>query len=201
MTYAVCVEPGVDEATAAHFWSLYRASFEPLRTRAAARHIFSREEFYESLHDPAVLKYIGRDQDGVVQGLGTMSTDLSALPWISPDYFAARFPDQYASQKIYYVGIVLVHPEHQGGELFPLTMRTMLGRAQQEGAIGAFDVCRFNDEVVGLPRKLQAAVDGVAGRVQVLDVQTYYSVTFDAPQAEAAASQPTDRPWPLRGRR
>ena len=37
MSYTIGVEPGVDDATTAEFWAVYRASLDPLRTRAAAR--------------------------------------------------------------------------------------------------------------------------------------------------------------------
>ena len=177
--YTVGVEPAIGGATQAHYWSVYRASLESLRTRAAARHIYTQEEFVAELQNPAVLKYVGRDVEGVVQGMGMMSTDLNALPWINPDYFAARFPRHYATQRIYYCGIVLVHPDHQGGALFAQLMNAMLTRIGEEAAVGAFDVCRFNDETVGLPDKIRSVVKGNAGRVELLDVQSYYAICFD----------------------
>ena len=43
----------------------------------------------------------------------TLTRHLESVPWISPDYFAARYPEQWARNAIYYMGFVLAHPRNR----------------------------------------------------------------------------------------
>jgi hypothetical protein len=98
----------LDEPTARMFWELYVTAFGPLRTRAAQRQVLHEDEFYEEMNDPRVWKYVVYDSSGQPVGLSTLTKHLDAITWISPEYYAARYPQHYARQAVYYLGFALV---------------------------------------------------------------------------------------------
>lgn len=177
--------PGVSVEMSLHphhqepFYELYLKAFAPLRTLAPARQVLHRDEFLEEMADPRVMKYVAWDADGTPVALTTLTSDLSTVPWISPEYFAARYPEQSARRAVYYLGFALAQPGRRSTTGFRQILIAILQKLAREKAVCAYDMCGFNNDTVGLAQHLET-VSGrlVDGFVEVLDTQTYYGATF-----------------------
>ena len=164
---------------AEEFLAIYRSAFRPLERLAPARQSLTDDEFAMEMVDERVLKFIAFDKEGQAVGLGTMATELSAVPWISPAYYEARFPDYFARGAIYYFGSLLVRAERQGGPWATVLLTEMSKRVLADAAIAAFDCCAYNVNVLRLP-ELIATVGHRLGRVETmeLDPQQYFAYVF-----------------------
>jgi GNAT superfamily N-acetyltransferase len=161
----------------ADFYAVYVAAFDPLRTRAAARHMLTAEEFRAEMTDERIDKYVVRDEAGAIIALGTLATDLAAIPWISPEYFAAHYPEQLARGAVYYLGYTLVKPEHARTGAYRLIMDHLERRCSEDRAVCGYDVCAYNDaRTIG--RRSASLAESWGARVDQLDVQTYYAASF-----------------------
>ncbi|MFV2021364.1 hypothetical protein [Micromonospora sp. LOL_023] len=158
-------------------WQLYTSAFDELRTAAVQRHVMHRAEFDEVLSDKRVLKYLGRDPQRTdqVAALATFTNELDSLPLISPDYFAHRWPDLYAQQRIWYIGFFAIHPQSRGSGLFEAVIADMWQRVAATNGIAALDICRRNDEI-GLGRAIQQTLMSLTEgmRASKMDEQTYW---------------------------
>lgn len=159
------------------FLSIYRAAFDPLKTKSPARQWLTDEEFLDEMSDPAVLKFVARAQDGdEIVAMSLMATDLSTVPWISEPYFAAKYPEHYGDGKIFYIGVLLVRPERQGGPWAKYLLDHMFHFFGEVHGIGCFDCCLFNVETVRLPELIERAAHPMIDvEWEVLDRQTYYA--------------------------
>jgi GNAT superfamily N-acetyltransferase len=156
----------------------YVAAFGPLRTRAAARHLLSREEFAAEMADERIEKYVARTGDGTPIGLATLTADLSAVPWVSPEFYAARYPEHAARGALLYLGYTLVHPDHEKQGVFARIAARIVRRCHEARAVCAFDVCGYNDDVHGIARSIAALSRSLPVKVETVDVQTYYGAVF-----------------------
>lgn len=163
-------------------WRLYSEAFDELRVVAVQRHVFYRSEFDEIMDDPRVEKLIAVDADGVMRGVSTATNDLTAMPLISPDYFAARWPAAYAAHRVFYIGFVAVHPFAHGTGVFLQLVHEMVDRLSHRGGIVAMDMCTRNADVL----RLADAVDRIVrssvpeARHLRLDAQSYHAFEFPA---------------------
>jgi len=163
----------ISAETARELHELYRASFGELETRAAARQLVEEREFIAEVTDPRIDKYVVRDEAGAVVGLTTLTDDLSAVPWISPAYFAARFPDQAARGALHYLGFTLVRGDRRRDQVFRAMIAEVTARMIPIRGVVAWDMCRLRQEQ-GLRTGIDAMLK-VFGDVEtvVLDEQTY----------------------------
>ena len=159
-------------------WAMYRAAFEPLRTRAATRHVMYEDEFAAAMRDPRLEKHVGFDRAGRPVGMALLTRDLRAIPWISPEFFEHRHPEEAARRAVLYIGFILVHPDLQGGLLFHRLIKPIAGtEAAAERGVVAFDMCTFNADVIRLPDAILRAIRRyTAAADQVEDVQTFYAL-------------------------
>ncbi|CAM2758521.1 hypothetical protein KV203_09430 [Skermania piniformis] len=160
------------------FWDLYEIAFGPLRTRAAARHVLYKDEFWEEMTDSRILKYVAWSADGEPLGLTTLTNTLEAVPWISPEYFTSRYPDHAARDALYYLGFTLVTQSARHTDAFRMMAQAMMDRLVAEQAVAFCDICSFN-----VSRGHARAINSIMqshGAVEVgrLDQQNYYSATF-----------------------
>ena len=81
--------------------------------RAAARQVLTRGEFFDQMEDHRVDKYVAWEKRTSPIGMITLTRHLESVPWISPEYFAARYPEQWARNAIYYLGFTLAHPRNR----------------------------------------------------------------------------------------
>ena len=165
----------VDSDIAEALWDLYAISFEPLQHRAAARQLISRADFDLEVLDPRVTKYIARIGTGRIVGFCTLSNDLTTVPWISPEFYQARYPSHSARRAVFYCGIAVVHPDARSTRAFA-EMVSAFGRdiAAADGILAA-DMCRFNVDVVQLTRTVSSMMERAWGSAKLveLDSQMY----------------------------
>lgn len=175
----VTFETTVADDVAERFWALYLEAFEPLRTRAAARHVLYREEFDEEMRDPRILKLLAHDRHGEAVGLTTLATDLVAVPWVSPEFFAERYPEHAARGAVWYIGFTLAHPGRRATRTFMDMIDVLVAHLAEHRVVCAYDVSRFNDDSLrfaeNLRRRLERTQDVT---VETVDRQTYYATTF-----------------------
>jgi hypothetical protein len=164
---------------AEEFLHIYRSAFLPLERLAPARQSLTDDEFMMEMRDERVLKFVCNDREEDTVALGFMAADLAVVPWISPPYYAARFPDHYARGAIYYFGSLLVRPDRQGGSWATMLLTEMSKQVMANSAIAAFDCCAYNIRVLRLP-ELIATVGQRLGRVETveLDSQQYFAYVF-----------------------
>ena len=62
------------------------------------------------MEDQRIDKYVAWEGDGEPIGIITVTRHLDAVPWISPEYYADRYPEQWARNAVYYLGFTLAHP-------------------------------------------------------------------------------------------
>jgi hypothetical protein len=182
----ITVEHAISDDAIAAFYRMYAAAFDPLRTKAAARHLLTVEEFAAEMTDERIDKYVVWGDGDRPLGLATLATDLSAVPWISPEYFSACYPEHMSRGAVYYLGFTLVDPGHEREGVFALIAARVVRRLSQARAVCAFDVCGYNDDVHQIGRSITALSRSLDVNVDTLDVQTYYAAAFSGPRRKAA---------------
>jgi hypothetical protein len=172
-------EPLVTGSAAESLYQLYRRAFDPLRKRAAARHVLSKSEFLEQMADARIDKYLAWEDEAMPVGVITLTRDLAAIPWISPEYYTACYPDHWARNAIYYLGYILINPAVRRTGFLETITRLVAEPMSAERAVIVYDVCAYNDQVLGFS-KLIAETLGRCSNSQPkeLDTQVYYGVDF-----------------------
>lgn len=178
--------PGVSVELTIHpdhrerFYAMYLDLFAPLRTRAPGRQVLHRSEFLDEMADPRVLKYVAWNAVGEPVALSTLTADLATVPWISEEYFADRYPEQYARRAVYYWGFAISQGDLHSTFPFRQILVAIITKMERERAVVAYDICGFNNVQLRFAAHLQAVggryVDATA---EVLDTQTYYGAAFD----------------------
>lgn len=169
------VEGRVDDATADRFYKLYLDTFGELATKAVARQVLHEHEFMEEMTDPRVEKYLAWTPEGEAVGMCTLTRHLETVPWISPDYFAHNFPEHTARGAVYYLGFILVAEEYRRSRLFVELVRRAAGTVAENRAVCAYDICSYNNDVVGLGHATEILLRRLFNfDIQTIDNQTYY---------------------------
>ena len=195
MTTARRPEPGTDIWTAGGPWRftretvltgapakalyrLYRPAFEPLKVRSAARQVLTRSEFLDQMRDERIDKYVAWENGSEPIGMITLTRDLESVPWISPEYFAARYPDHWARNAVYYLGIILAHPRNHTARFLDTIVRLSLEPLANNRALIAYDMCHYNASR-RLAERVADVVRQYAGiEAEELDRQLYFGVNF-----------------------
>ncbi|NAZ87464.1 hypothetical protein [Kineococcus indalonis] len=161
-------------------WEVYRQAFEPLEVLAVERHLMSRAEFDAVGADERVDKHVVLDEDGRVRAFGTLTAHFAAMPLLSEPFFAHRWPEHHAQRRLWYVGCVCVDPARRGDGLLPALMTSMCRVVGEEGGLAVLDVCRHNEEEVGLVGAIDRVLDAVApgARATRLDAQAFWAWEF-----------------------
>jgi hypothetical protein len=174
----VTIERSVAPDRIDHFYRFYRAAFEPLRPRAAARHVFTRDEFAAEMRDERIDKYVAWDS-GAAVGLTTLTDDLDSLPWIEPAFYLERHPRQAARRAVYYLGYTLVDPDPRAHtfQAFRSMAHALLERVAAQHGVLAYDVSGYNTEgQVG--RMITSLLRRFGARVEAADTQVFYTAEF-----------------------
>lgn len=175
------------------FAELYEAAFGALRTRSMARQVLTEEEFGAQMLNPDVRKYVAWTADGEPVGMCVVTTDLTTVPWISPEYFAARYPSHWERRAIWYINFLLAHPSQRHGRFLDHIVDVGVGELVASGAICAYDMCAYNDAELGLSRRVAESFRRTTGATSMLsDTQNYYTVDFSAGASGPAEPGPTD---------
>ena len=126
-------------------WHLYTEAFAELRQLAVQRHVMHRAEFDDVMRDDRVEKYVALADDGTLAGLSTLTNDLDAMPLISPDYFAHRWPDRYAERRIWYLGFIAIAADQRRSGVFEAMIERMWRVVRANAGIAALDLCARNE--------------------------------------------------------
>lgn len=187
----VTIETAVDDVTARRFWRLYQKTFGDLAVQAVARQLLHEHEFMEEMRDPRVDKYLAWDEEGEPVAMCTLTNHLDTVPWISPAYFAHHYPEHTARGAVYYLGFVLVDQEHRRAHLFIDLIRRVSETLVDERAMCGYDICGYNDKVLGLAEAIESLVTGMADvDVAAIDTQTYYRAIATGPLMPGMRSTP-----------
>jgi hypothetical protein len=175
----ITVEHTVDQPLIDDFYGLYVAAFEPIRTKAAARHMLTADEFADEMTDPRIDKYMVWDADGDAIAMTTVTLDLAAVPWVSAEFFAERFPQHIARGALFYLGYTLVRPNVAPQGTWLTMMDKVVQRFVDERGVCVFDVSTYNDErAVG--RFVRALPETYGAVVVTLDTHRYFALDYSA---------------------
>lgn len=178
----LAVVPAVGDPEGA-LWRLYQRAFEDLKVLAVQRHVMFHGEFEGLLADERVAKYVVTAPDGTVVALATMTNDLPAVPLVSPEYFAHRWPALYEKQAVWYVCFVAVDPGHQSQGVMQRIIDAMCEEVSGHGGVICLDVCEFRETSVRLPMAIEVQANrSTPGIRRVrLDAQVFWGYEFPSP--------------------
>ncbi|MFB9178578.1 hypothetical protein ACFFX1_10600 [Dactylosporangium sucinum] len=163
-----------DEAGTA--WQLYEQQFTVLNAHAVQRHLMKEAEFYYVCQDGNVEKWRLFDDHDQLVGLATYTNVLESMPLISPEYFAARYPEQYAAGQVWYCGFVCIANGADSTTFLELITR-MYRQAAARGGVISLDFCGFNNDLAQLVKvaltRLAGGPDSGFQAVRA-DIQTYW---------------------------
>lgn len=165
------------------FWALYEAAFAPLATRAAARQLLTRDEFIEEMADARVVKYVAYDDADEAVGLMTLTSDLATVPWVSPQYYAARYPEHAARDAIFYMGFTLVKPIRARNAAWVAMSDTAMAEIVKHDAVVVYDICKFNVDRLRFDKAIERVMAPYGWFAEKIDVQSYYAAVFTAAPA------------------
>jgi hypothetical protein len=133
--------------------------------------------------DERVRVYLAEQPDGEIAGIATLANDLAAMPLVSPDFFAARWPEHYAAGRCWYIGLVGVRPSAQGAGAFQLIVGTVAATLGPRGGVLVHDVPQRNIESFHVPHAVKRIADTLVSDVtcEMVDAQTYWAYTTPVP--------------------
>lgn len=165
-------EPRLSQA-----WLMYSAAFAGLRAAAVQRHVMNEAEFAQVMRDDRVGKHFAITDDGAeIAALATFTNELDAMPLISPEFFAHRWPKLYAQRRIWYLGFFAIDAAHRGGGLFEAVIAQMWEPVMREGGVAALDLCAQN-VTLGLPKAIERTLLALTPEMvaESIDTQTYWA--------------------------
>jgi len=181
-TITIGVERDLADDVAERFHRLYAETFGPMAVRAVARQVLHRDEFFEEMRNPRVMKYVARDAGGEVVGLTTLTRDLVTVPWISPEYFAGRYPEHTARGAVFYLGFTLVAPAYRRSRVFQAMIEEIIAHVVDARGVCGWDVCAYNEEVLGFSTMIGTLLRSHADcTIEEIDAQTYSTVEMHGP--------------------
>lgn len=167
------VEDTLDPRDIDRFLAVYRMSMEPLEELAPGRQSLTDEEFRDEMAQPSVTRYVGWEDDEPV-ALCWMGNDLNHVPWISPPYFAKKFPELYEAGLIFYISGVVVRPEARGKHWSATLFERMITDVARVGGMSAFDCSRYVIDVIGLDKIIESTGEKlIRAKRHDLDAQLY----------------------------
>jgi len=174
----VTVELSIPQAEVERFYDLYVAAFGPLRALAVARHVLHADEFAAQLADPRLWKLVAWDEHDQPCGLTTLTRDLTTVPWISPEYFAAKYPEQWSRNAVYYWGFTLTTPDQRRQRHFLAMMTAVADFITADKGVCGYDICAFNNSTMALGQRVEEMLHQLtSASFEVIDTQTYYCAT------------------------
>jgi hypothetical protein len=172
-------EKVIDTARAEAFFALYALAFSPLKSRSAARQVLTQAEFLAQMADRLVDKYIAWDSEGEPVGITTLTKHLASVPWISPEYFAAHYPEAWARNAVYYLGFTLTHPRLRQQRFLETIIGMGIGALSAERAVIAYDVCAYNNTALRFSERIEDLLGRYPqAQLAAIDTQLYYAVRF-----------------------
>lgn len=161
------------------FYELYLGAFEHLKRRSATRQVLTRSEFFAQMTDPRVDKYIAWGADGAPIGLTTLTRHLGSVPWVSPEFFEDRYPEQWARGAVYYLGFTLAHPTQRHRSFVETMLCVGIEEMVVEGAVIAYDACAYNEAALRFSDRVRSVLQSYpSSRLDLVDTQSFSCITF-----------------------
>lgn len=176
----ITIESTVDATTAEAFLPIYHESFAHLIDLSAAKQSLSDEEYRFFMGSEDVLKFTGWTDDDQLCAVSLVTTRLDLVPWVSPPFFARRFPEHYERGVIYYFLTILVREQDRNRPWTKAILEAIGLHCGAVRGICVFDCCKFNDEVVGVPKIISEVSRPYLDFEEIeIDVQRYYAYVID----------------------
>jgi hypothetical protein len=172
------IEASLPGPPVGQLYEIYSRAFNPLRTRAAARHVLTFQEFHAEMTDVRIDKYVIWSSTDEPVALTTLASDPSAVPWISSEYYSSRYASQVRRGTFYYLGYTLVRPDYEAAGITGRMLAEVVRRLSTTQAVCGFDVSAHNDGVHHIGSSVARLARSVPVRVDAADVQTYYIADF-----------------------
>lgn len=161
------------------FYNLYSLAFDHLKTLAFGRQVLTKTEFVSQMTDDRVWKFVAWTHDDEPVGLTTLTRALHTVPWISPDYFQANYPEQWSRNAVYYLGFTLAHPRLRHQRFVESLLRAAMAELEEQRAVVAFDVCAYDERVLRFGERIQAFLSThPSASFRTVDTQNYSRITF-----------------------
>lgn len=140
-------------------WLLYCEAFADVNSRAAQRHLMTREEFSDVMSDTRISKYVAR-RGGKLVGLAVMTSDLEAWPLVAKEFYEARYP----GRALFYIGFVAAGT----GELaaFPMLIAKMYEEVIERDGVALMDFCDDNIKTLNIIDKVSTLLRRINPRAQ-----------------------------------
>jgi hypothetical protein len=165
-------------------WRVYEQSFAPLAALAMQQHVWTREEILAELANSSIVKFVGW-QDGEPVGLCMVTSELDAVPMISPEFLRARYPEQASRDAVFYGIVIFVRVGYRGRTLFA-RLGTHAGQeaASRSGVI-IFDVCSFNRANGAVDENLRRLAQAFPNSsMDLIDQQSWFAIEVPEPLSE-----------------
>jgi hypothetical protein len=139
----VTIEDTLPKDLIAHYFAIYDASWEGMKNKSPCRQYLRADEFEAEALDPRVLKFILWAEDGTPAAISFVATDLSVVPWVAPEYWSQRFPEQYREKRIFYIGSLVVKPTARHGVAIKKILEAISDHIGRVAGIAAFDCSEY----------------------------------------------------------
>jgi hypothetical protein len=125
--------------------------------------------------------------------MALVAEELSAVPWVSPDYFAARFPLEYSEGRLFYFGALLTAPHARRAGNAKRLLAALSEHVAAVDGIAAFDCAGVN--VPYVPDLVAAIADEVTDLTpQQIDSQHYDANKTSGLKAGRRFARPVQEP-------
>ncbi|MEX0668472.1 MAG: hypothetical protein WD061_01885 [Candidatus Saccharimonadales bacterium] len=141
------------------WWSAYDERFRELNLNNPCRQSFNYEEFTEAMQDDTVLKFVYR-KEGEIVSMCLFGTDLRVFPWISQEYYEAKYPEAFANDNFLYFMAILTkkgnYERSYASELIKYMVKYWKDRDSQDTVV-SFDCSEGNNQF--LPKLVAGAIN------------------------------------------
>lgn len=166
----------LDEPTRSRLLEIYTQAFEPLRTKTATRQTLDNDDLSALFDLDTSIVLIERGSRGEVKGFAAMVSDLKAIPWINPEFFADRYPEQYATGRLLYVPAMAISSKHQKKGAFVSLAKGLAGYAADRLSVLLMDCCTYNIDEEHFPEIIHRVGQWVAPTChEQLDQQVFWA--------------------------
>lgn len=162
------------EAEIEFWWPVYDEPFKEINRKFPCRQSFTKEEFADAMVSPTMAK-LAYVEEGEIISMCLLSNDFEHFPWMSKDFYADKYPEEYENEQVYYFVSLLTNPEKQGqlNAVKVVDFITELYELDGNEAVITFDCCP--DNVKSLPGMISWAVDNTGiGELQLDEIGTQH---------------------------
>ena len=128
----------------------YKLAYALTDKLAAAANRVPDEEFLQKMVDKDITKFVALDRADEPLAMATLTGTPSYR--LSPAFYEARYPEHFASGRIWYMAQFWAQKGHRGGVI--AILRAVSLYASGKCVIVAFNCCNYNTDVVRVPEMI-----------------------------------------------